>query len=288
MPKALHFISAGLHTTLQDQGRLGHQAFGVPIAGAMDQQARRDALEILELPKNSPVIEITLIGPKIKFLIDCQIALTGADLSAKINDDKCTRYQTLNISKGDILSFGKALSGCRAYLAIRGHWQVKDFLKSSSASSTETETLTPDSLIKDGQALFIDPLVTISPKSLPIPQSPLQKTFIAVAPAPEYEQFSNSEKASFFQSEFTIDANSNRMGYRLNSKSFTPEVKAELISSAVLLGTIQITSSGQALLLLADAQTTGGYPRFAKVLDRELDKLAQLKPGDKLSFILKL
>ena len=287
MTKALHFISSGLHTTIQDRGRLAQQALGVPISGAMDQQAYQDALELVASNDNSPVLEITLVGPKIKFLTDCQLALTGADLSAKVNQQDCPLYQTVHVSQGDILSFGKAINGCRAYLAIRGNWQIKAWLQSVSNSTTQTKELTPDSLIHNGQTISIETLDKITIQSLPRPQSLPDKNFIAVYPAPEYEQFSQDEKASFFQSEFTIDANSNRMGYRLNSSEFKVQTKNELISSAVLPGTIQVTSSGQALLLLADAQSTGGYPRFLKVLDREIDKIAQLKPGDKLQFVLK-
>lgn len=287
MSQFIEFISSGLHTSFQDQGRFGQQAFGVPISGALDKKAAQDALELLDLPANSAVLEITLLGPKIRFNCDCQIALTGAELSAKINDQVCATYKTLNISADDILSFGKALSGCRAYLAIRAQLDLQKWLGSISASNTETDKLTAHSQIKKGQSLKLEPLPFIPVRSLTKPQPVSTKTYIAVSRGPEYDDFSTAEKIAFFSSEFTIDSRSNRMAYRLNSESFNPAPKAELISSAVLPGTVQITSSGQALLLLADAQTTGGYPRFIKVLDRELDRLAQVKPGDKLGFILK-
>lgn len=284
----IHFLKAGLQTTIQDLGRQGVQDLGIPINGAMDKASAQLANQLVGNDANSPVLEITLLGPKIQFEGPCQIAITGANLSVEINGNTIPLFITINIDHGDVLSFGKPITGCRAYLAINGKWDIQSWLGSYSASATNTGQTTPDSIIVKDQILEIirgkeQPIIAISESERP---SLSIEAPIKVYPGPEFEAFSNVEKQSFFGDSFTVGQDSNRMGYRLKEALSSYTKKEEVISSGVIPGTIQITNSGQPIVLMADAQTTGGYPRIANVSSTDLDRLAQFKPGDKVRFEL--
>tara|TARA_R110000796_G_scaffold71409_4_gene162097 strand:+ start:16340 stop:17215 length:876 start_codon:yes stop_codon:yes gene_type:complete len=284
----LHFLKAGLQTTIQDLGRQGVQDLGIPINGAMDKASAQLANQLVGNSTDSPVLEITLLGPKIQFEGPCQIAITGASLSVEINGNTIPLFRTINIDHGDVLSFGKPVTGCRAYLAINGKWDIQSWLGSYSASATSTAQTTPDSIIVKDQILEIirgkeQPIIAISESERP---SLSIEAPIKVYPGPEFEAFSNIEKQSFFGDRFTIGQDSNRMGYRLKEALSGYTKKEEVISSGVIPGTIQITNSGQPIVLMADAQTTGGYPRIANVSSTDLDQLAQFKPGDTVRFEL--
>lgn len=280
----LHFLKAGLWTTVQDQGRVGHQASGVPVSGAMDQTAAQLANWLVGNTKDHPVLEITLLGPTIEINQDAQIAITGANLSPTINGTTILMYETISVEKGAVLKFGKIQIGCRAYLAVGGQWMVQKWLASASASTTSTAILTPDSLIKKGSALIIQTSSFIEKRSTPTPSDYASSIVVTVLPGPEFNTFSSHTIAHFFSQTYTIANDSNRMGYRLLGKEITNDVKQEVISSGIVLGTIQISNSGQPILLMRDAQTTGGYPRIAVVMPDELDRLAQLKPGEEVRF----
>ncbi len=283
-----HFQKAGLQTLIQDKGRIGYQSYGVPVSGVMDKKAAVLANELVENATETPVLEITLLGPTIKITGNCQIAITGADLSPKVNQQTIPLYQTINLKDGDTLTFGGAKNGCRAYLAIRGNWQIKKWLDSYSALPYSGEAATPDSLIQKGTTLQIEPLPTIPIKNIPKEAQPnFPKVIrIRVLPGPEFEAFSNHTIAYFFSRGYQLTNDSNRMGYRLDATLIDFQPKREVISSGILPGTIQITGAGQPVILMMDAQTVGGYYRIANVVSADLDKLAQMKPGDEVWFSL--
>lgn len=283
----VHFYKAGMLSTIQDQGRYGYQAMGIPVGGAMDQKAMQTANWLVDNAINNPVIEMTLLGAKMEFSTSTQIALTGANLSPLINGHKVAMYETLSLHKGDILSFGRYQNGCRCYLAIRGHWQIQSWLGSYSAI-TNNFNLSPDSVIQKDKILSITPLVSIPKRIIPLEKRPVYDTSleISVLPAPEFSKFSNLTVGYFFSKTYKITSDSNRMGYRLNNPLVNFHPKHEIISSGIVPGTIQITSSGQAIILMRDAQTTGGYYRLVNVVSTDLDVLGQAKPGDKIRFIL--
>jgi biotin-dependent carboxylase-like uncharacterized protein len=283
----LHFLKSGLQTTIQDLGRIGHQQVGIPVSGAMDKASARLANDLVGNPAESPLFEITLLGPSIRFEGACQIAITGAALSPEINGEAVAQNQTINIDDGDQLNFGRPLAGCRAYLAIRGQWKVTKWLGSCSASTSKGEIATPDSWIKKDALIEIESESTIATKTVSAAlQIDAIQIPIKVMPGPEFHLFSNLFVGLFFSKTFTITPDSNRMGYRLQESIEGYESLGEIISSGVIPGTIQITNAGQAIVLMTDAQTTGGYPRLLNLLTPEIDRMAQLKPGDQVRFEL--
>lgn len=281
----LHIIKAGLHSTLQDSGRKGYQKMGVPTGGALDRKAAEDANFIVDNEKDCPLIEITLLGPRIQFSQACFIAITGANLNPKLNNEQINTYQLIKVPSNAILSFGKPDGGCRAYLAIAGQWEVQKWLGSVSAASFNAEALTPESILKKDSKIIINqqqkkPVA----KGLMHPPAFSNTMRVRVLPGPEFEWFSKKAIAQFFSNGHQLSQESNRMGYQLKTQLPAMENEEELISSGIVPGTIQVTRQGKPIILLADAQTTGGYPRIANIIEEDLDKIAQLKPGDEVWF----
>lgn len=285
-PVKIHCLKSGLLTLVQDMGRSGHQAFGLPVGGALDRSAARQANYLVGQTEDVPVLEITLQGPEIRFEGDLQIAITGADLSATIDGRPAARYQTINVLEGQILSFGRARSGCRAYLAIRGDWQVRKWLGSAGGLQLGKAYWPPGSRLEKGMELSILPKPTLETRWISLKERPYHahQITVRVAPGPEYSWFSEAAVRYFKTHAFTVGPDSNRMGYRLREQLPDFKIDRELISSGIVPGTVQVLPSGSPVILLADAQTSGGYPRIANVLSRDLDDLAQLLPGDKVRF----
>ncbi len=282
----LTFQKAGMLTTVQDKGRFGYQAYGVPVGGAMDQLAAQTANQLVGNAEAMPVLEITLLGPTIHFNQAIQIAITGADLSPTLNRTPISSYQSITIKADDILSFGRIVNGCRAYLAIRGTWQIPQWLNSYSAVHPNKEVL-PNSIIKKGSQLQVltSPLTQEIKLSPPIPSTSLTPIPIRVIAGPEFKQFTTFQIAHFFSHTYTIANNSNRMGYRLQGMPLSLETSSSMISSGIIPGTVQINNAGLPIVLMRDAQTVGGYPRIANVVVEDINRLAQLKPQEQVRFV---
>ena len=283
-----HFLKAGLQTLIQDKGRIGYQAYGVPISGVMDKKSAALANELVGNDLNTPVLEMALLGPTIQIAGNCQIAITGANLSPKVNGKPIPLYETINLKDGDLLKFGGAKDGCRGYLAIRGNWQIKKWLNSYSALPYSGDQATPQSYIRKDSILKVQVRPRIPKKIAPIERRPSfpNSLTVRVLPGPEFDSFSNYTIGYFFSKSYKLTQESNRMGYRLDTMLTDFKPTKEVISAGIMPGTIQITSAGQPVILMRDAQTVGGYYRIANVITEDLDKLAQLKPGDKVTFSL--
>ncbi len=282
----LHIDHPGLYSTLQDTGRAGHQAQGVPVGGALDRDAAWLANRLVGNEPEEPVLEMTLQGPVIRLAQETQLALTGADLSPTLNGAPLPMYESVRVQAGSELRFGRRRSGCRAYLAVRGSWQAQRWLDSVSPPPYRAEALTPDSLLKKGSVIKVEPRGFLPRRIYPDYARPdlTAPHYCRLLPGPEYEQFSGEFKEWFFARQHRVSADSNRMGYRLQEAYDGLVWTEELISSAVLPGTVQVTRSGQPIVLLSDAQTTGGYPRLGIVPERERSRLAQVCPGEWVRF----
>ena len=269
----LHVKKPGLQTTIQDVGRKGFEAFGIPTSGVMDDQSYQLANWLVGNPLDSPVLEITMLGPQIEFSDDAQIVLTGANFFPRIDDLPISMYETMNIEKGKTLSFRGGQYGCRTYLAVRGIWQIEKRLGSCS-------TMRFDERLKKGDVITIKKQDSIIEKKINTDSFPTENhpTVFRVLTGPEFSFFSKIHIAEFFSKTFIISNDSNRMGYKLNFQLSNLQQFTELISSGIITGTIQITSAGQPIVLMKDAQTTGGYPRIANVIKADLDKLGQRRP----------
>ena len=283
----LHFEKVGLQTSVQDFGRIDHQAFGVPVGGAMDQKSMKQANLLVGNPLNTPVLEITLLGPRIRMEGSGRIAICGADLSAQINDHSLPINQLVKVDDGDILKFGRPIKGCRAYLAVGGEWLLPDWLGSKSAAFYLPEAA-PESIPTKGSTISIrtSEINQLSEISLFDEERAVTEYAIRVLPGPEFNAFSRIAIAQFFSQAYKVSNDSNRMGYRLDADWKIEGKRKELISSPIVPGTVQITASGDPIILMRDAQTTGGYYRMVNVIEEDINKVAQIKPGEKLRFRL--
>lgn len=282
----LTFLQAGLQTTLQDKGRAGFQHLGVPVGGVLDNTSAEMANHLVGNATDVPVLEITLTGPQILFDSDALIALTGAPFDLYCDDELIENNTAIYIKSGSVVKFGKLKSGCRAYLAVAGKWKAKTW-KDSVSPLLQVPEATPDSIIKKGSKLKINSSFLNKTGSWDHNRhTPIlsHRVRLRVTPGPDFESMSKIAIAKFFGQGHEISQDANRMGYRLTTNLTSSEERAEMISSGIIPGTIQITGSGQPIILLKDAQTTGGYPRIANIINEDLDQLAQLKPGDEIWF----
>ena len=274
----IKFISKGLYTTIQDEGRFGYRDIGVPYSGYMDKENAQIANLILDNPLNNSLIEATLIGPTIKFDKSAFICITGADFNPMLNDDKISLYTPIKVNKGDILKINNSSVGSRCYISIKGNINSDVILGSRSFYSQITKSI----VIEEGDEF------NFKVNNDEITYKYIHKKFkldsnVEVLKGPEFECLSKESIDTLLNQEFSIGIN-NRMAYYLNEK--IKDRVNSIISSGVIPGTVQLTPSGQIIILHRDCQTTGGYPRILQLNEKSLSNLAQLRTGDKMFFKL--
>lgn len=272
-PIQLKCIKPGLHTLVIVQNRMGLQKFGVPIGGPMDSSAAGLANWLVGNKEKDPVIEITLQGPVIEFSESCQIAITGAKVEADVNAKPVEQNKTIKLNKGDILTIKSCRIGARAYLAIRGNWQLNDWKNS----------LQNRVIKKDDELLIKPPSVYIDTREKKIGLEK-ERVKILAMPGPEWDTLNDATRNAIASTIFSLLPDSNRMGYRLSPN--VPEIFKSIISSGVIPGALQITPEGLPILIMQDGPTTGGYVRALTVLSSELPKLGQLRPGGSFNFLI--
>ena len=274
----IQVISTGLHSSIQDLGRFGYRNQGVPNGGVMDTISANFANSLLDNDLDNAVLEMTIIGPKLLFKLDTTIAITGADISPKINNTRILNYKLVEVKKGDVLSFGKLVKGTRSYLAIKGGIQSEFKLKSRS----QFNNITLNNKLNKNDEIEIKR----SPSNFIIEKKgKIKSEFqffetneIEVFLGPEFELLSKMDQDKLLSTEFTISNNSNRMGYQM--EEYVSGHSISMITSPVLPGTVQLLPSGKIIVLMRDAQTTGGYPRIFQLTERALCIMAQKKVGD--------
>jgi antagonist of KipI len=279
----------GLLTTIQDLGRVGHQRLGVSPCGAMDALALRIANRLVGNPEGFPCLETTLTGLTLETLQPCGIAVTGADLSVFLNREPIALYQAIRLRPSQRLIFRKHVRGSRAYLAIGGGFQAEDVLGSRSTDLRNGWGGLQGRSLRKGDLLFQQekPAVRTSHLNRGIHPQVLwqyQQPFLLRALAgPQSHHFPAWAMEQFFGKEFQMDPSSSRMGYRLKGPCLFAS-PPEIISVPVPQGAVQVLPNGQAVLLMADHQTVGGYPIIAVVISADLPKAAQLNPGNRIRF----
>lgn len=280
-------LEPGLLTTVQDLGRWGYQQAGMVVAGAMDSLSLQIANLLVGNSRNTGCLEITLLGPKLQFLSDTLIAITGADLAPRLNGNPIKGWAAQQANKGSVLEFGGVKSGSRAYLAISGGFDLPLVMGSMS---TYLRGRLGGFL---GRALEKNDLLPInspanSPTDLPnwyVKQPEYQqKKQIRVVSGPDAGRFTDRGCKTFFSSSYTVTSLADRMGYRLEGERVESDRGYDIISDGISFGSIQIPPNGMPIILLADRQTTGGYTRIATVISVDLPLIAQSNPGDIFAF----
>lgn len=278
----INVLHPGFFSSIQDLGRIGYQHLGVPISGAMDKHSAQMANAILGNEDSCAVMEITMLGPKLEFTCDSVIVIAGANLSPCLNSNKINNNSVVNVSKGDVLSFGKPISGFRAYLAVSGGFQSEKVLHSRSMYLGITEV----SSIKKGDKLKIQQKKHKSKTyaAIKIRTNYLNENVVYVYKGPEFHLLKDEQIAKLFNQEFTISKENNRMAYQLD-ELITNNLD-DIITSLVMPGTVQLTPSGKLIVLLRDCQTTGGYPRILQLSDNSINTIAQKMTGESIKLKL--
>ena len=280
-------VKTGLLSLLQDAGRRHYQHLGLTTGGAADEQAFFWANRLLGNTADSPVIEICYGGLQLKATAPCQIAITGADCGALINDRPAANWQTHHLNTDDILCFDYPRSGVRSYLAVKGGFQVPPVF--GSVATVMREKIggldSFGSPLKTGDCL---PFTTIEASQ----QRQVPQAFIADYAAPltlhiienrQLHLFREQAFAGLYAGHYQISSKSNQMATRLNGPSINAE-QPGIISEGMALGAVQIPPDGQPIVLLKDRQTIGGYPVIGWVSPLDVFQLAQRQPGQKVKF----
>ena len=285
----LTICKGGMQTTVQDLGRSGFQKYGVVAAGAMDPYALRMANLLVGNEENAAALEIALMGPEIQFEEDAFISICGGDLSPQLNGKAIGLWRSVRVQKGQRLTFETPRRGCRAYLAVAGGIDVPEVMGSRSTYLRAALGGFNGRALKSGDQLAIGapgrPYLADAGNSWFMP-SPYysSKPEIRVTAGRQFHSFSEDSRERFFSEPFTVSSQSDRMGYRLDGTQLALSDKQEMLSEAVAFGTIQVPHDGNLIILMADRQTAGGYPKIAEAITVDLPLISQLKPGDRLRF----
>lgn len=282
-------LEGGLLTTIQDRGRFGYQQYGMPAAGAMDEFSYRAANLLVQNHENTPALEATLKGPTLYLQSSAVLAITGATASPQLNGMEIPTWKSFYAEKGSILTCGHVTAGCRLYIAVAGGIDVPPVMGSCSTylrgelggfkgrnlqkgdvlplgTSKEVKS---DSGMDDSARYFV---------------SWLPHQVVRVVPGPQDDHFTAESLKTFFSSVYTLTPHSDRMGCRLEGAKLKHKDSFEIVSDGMPHGAVQVPGHGHPIIMLSDRPTTGGYPKIATVISADIPKVAQLKPGEKISF----
>ncbi|HSJ13203.1 MAG TPA: biotin-dependent carboxyltransferase family protein [Longimicrobiales bacterium] len=307
MSAEVRVLRSGLHTTVQDLGRAGHQHEGVPVCGAMDAAALRLANLLVGNPEGAASLEVTLIGPTLELAGDVLLSVTGADLSASLDERPLAPGRMVHACAGSQLTFGPRATGCRAYVAFAGGIAVPPVLGSRSTylaarlGGMRGRALVSGDVLPIAEpgacsralaaavgrgrcapwrpAAFAGDTAAVGNAEDAIEVRALRGRHFAALTSPARGVLLGGDAEWF-----TVSGASDRMGYRLEGPALALEEPLELISEGVAFGTVQLPPDGAPIVLMADRQTTGGYPRVLEVASVDRRLLAQARPGTRVRF----
>ena len=289
--KALEFLSPGIMTSIQDLGRYGYGRYGVAPSGALDSYALRIANLLVGNSEDQACLETMLMGPGIKVLTDVVIAVTGGDLQPKKNRQPIEMWRPHAFKKNDVLSFGNAVKGFRAYIAVAGGISLSRVMDSRSTNLSSGfggnlgRTLKKDDILLAGE----------EPRELGkgasrgfkpdwIPQYSDQWR-LRVIWGPQDDHFPENSRQVFLKGVYAMSQDSDRTGIRLEGPEVVcrQDIEASIISEGVISGSIQIPGDGKPIIILGET-VTGGYRKIATIISADLPALGQIKPGDGIQF----
>jgi antagonist of KipI len=286
--KVFQLLTGGLFTTVQDLGRYGYLRYGVPISGAMDTFSLVIANWLVGNSPKDACLEITLVGPELRALEKTQIALTGGDISPRINRRNVPMWQTLTVQEGDLVSFGKMQSGCRAYVSIGGGIETPVVLGSRSTyvrggfGGISGRQLKTGDIVEGSDMRDLDHEYLLPGELVPRFTDHFR---VHVILGPQADMFTERGIDTLLSNPYRLTLETDRMGYRLQGPAIELKAKADIVSDALLPGAVQVPKDGQPIVIMRDAQTTGGYAKIAVVIGSDLDKLGQAKPEDIVEFV---
>jgi len=287
MSNSITILKPGLYSSIQDKGRWGYAHLGIPESGAMDKKAFYKVNQILNNKMNAAVLEFTMVGPTLRFETTTFFAISGGAVTAFLDKHQLKMGIVYEAIAGQVLEIGTIQEGCRGYLGISGGFITEKVYGSRSTYFPVTSAIG----IKKGEKLPIGDSTYMSGKGARLKQDATsiapkndEKFLIEVYLGPEYEKLPLKLKREIENRTFTISKNWNRMAIQL--EELIPNTLETILTGPVIPGTVQLTSGGKLIILMADCQVTGGYPRIAQLTEEGLSTIAQCKQGDCLQFRL--
>lgn len=276
----MKIVKKGVLSTFQDQGRFGYQAVGVNIGGVMDSLSLRLLNIVLGNSENEAALEIHFPGPHIEFEESCIFVITGADFSATLNGELLRNNKIYHAKPEDNLVFKFKNERERLYFGVKGGFEISEWLNSKSFNAqlnfpSFSEKITLKNYYE---------LENNEPKYGVAFAHDYSNKRIRFVPSFEFDQLDKDAKYNLLNSEFLISKDSNRMGYRLSGEPLMLVENKEMVSAAVTKGIIQLLPDGQLIVLMADAQVSGGYPKLGFVIENDVSKLSQFGPQSKITF----
>jgi biotin-dependent carboxylase-like uncharacterized protein len=302
---SVRVLKPGPLSSLQDLGRTGYQRFGVIVSGVMDEWSHRVANLLAGNLDDQATIEITLMGPSLVFEAPALIAICGADLSPRIGETPVPQCRPILVRAGSQLDFGRRAFGCRAYLAVHGGFAVAPVMGSRSTylragfGGFEGRALRKGDLLEVGDGNPQEQFPALArrlgsggdafagvPEDAfePIAHPAIAPRALRTVAGQQWDAFTGEAQERFLDAEFRVNANSDRMGYRLEGPGLALRSPLEMISEGVAFGTVQVPPDGNPIVLMADRQTAGGYPKIAAVASVDLPLIAQAVPQQGLRF----
>ena len=281
-------LNPGLLTTVQDMGRVGYQQFGVSVSGVMDPRATALANILLDNDEGEAVLECTMMGPHLQFNQANCIAITGGDLGATLDGQPVKTYCAIKVEAGQVLRFTAPKKGCRAFIAFAGGLDIPEVMGSRSTyMKAKIGGLNGRKLEKGDEIGFRAPKAELHNMNIRnmAPEFVARPEYtVRVVLGPQDDYFTEEGIHTFLSEVYTVTAEFDRMGCRLEGTAIQHKDGGDIISDGIAFGAIQVPSAGKPIIMLGDRQTTGGYTKIANVITADFRILAQLKAGDKVRF----
>jgi len=282
--KAFQVLHPGILTTIQDFGRKGFMKYGTPASGVADRFSAETANLLVGNDPGAALLEITLFRLELLALTDLTIAVTGGNLTPTINQDPLPRWRSVTVRTGDRLAYRGRKIGFRAYLAVQGGFSGERYLNSRSVfvRGLMGQPLQAKAILEIERNGDPDLRQRVLPPEMVPDYS--QREPLRVILGPQDDRFTPRGIETFLTSEYKVTAQSDRMGYRLEGPKIEHVKGADIISEGIARGAIQVPGDGLPIILLWDAQVSGGYTKIANVITPDQDSLAQTMPGETLRF----
>lgn len=286
-------LRAGPLTSVQDLGRPRHRALGVSRGGALDPCAAQIANLLVANPAETGLLEVTLGALRLRFTDARRVAWCGGEFAVEIAGSKIRAGRPAIVRPGEELKIGPSQCGCRVWLAISGGVEVPAVLGSRSTDLRCGFGGHDGRALRDGDELSLGKATAVAPDAARVApwgappewaQTAMSTPIMRVVRGAEWERFERKARNAFLETPFTVSAQADRMGVRLEGAELSRKSKREMLSEAVAPGTVQVANNGQPILLLGDCQTIGGYPKIAHVITVDLPRAAQLQPDDIVRF----
>ena len=281
-------VNPGIYTTVQDEGRFGYEQFGVSPAGPMDRRSFHIANLLVGNDMGEAELEMTIMGAEIQFTGPAVIALTGADMSPLLNEAPVCMYRAFPVGAGDVLRMQSVSGGCRTSLAAAGGLDIPVVMGSRSTLVKNGIGGYQGRPLKKGDAIGLrqnmSTIENLPARWMLAEHSETGCRQIRVVAGPQDDCFTGKGLENFFHGTYKVTGDSDRMGYRLTGPCPEHVADGNIISDGIVMGSIQVPTSGQPIVMMADCQSIGGYTKIATVITADLPVIGQCKAGDEIRF----